>query len=984
MDNSKLTDLPPTTKFDQHDIRGAALDYINRGWAPVPLPRGAKGPVMKGWQGFRATLETAPKHFDRAGGVGLILDAPSGGLCDVDLDCAEAVELAATFLPPTELVSGRGKRPASHWWYVENSEPVSTKRFTDPNNKSHPKELADDKATLLELRGAGAQTVVAPSVHPSGDVYCWDKYGVPAEVRADELLRCCGRLAAACLLARRWPKGARHEAAMALAGSLARAGWVEKEIEKFVVAVATTARDSELDDRRHAVQDTCRRLRSGEAATGKTRLVELIGEPVVKNVWKWLMLASTPPPDAGATSSDAQMSANYEVRNGEIWRLDKSGATSLCSFTAVIDEEITYDDGAESKRLFVISGALNDGARLPPVRVWAIDFANLDWITERGGAKAIRAAGPKQKEQLREAIQRLSNPKTKTIYRHTGWRSIEGQWAYLFLGGAVGAVDVAVEMDPPLNRFELPADVDDVRAAVEASARLLRCGPMSVMGPLLAANYLAALAFIAQPDFVVWLNGPTGSFKSELAALAQGHFGNFERKNLPVSWSSTENSIEAILHTCKDAVVVVDDFAPQSDRATQQKLNQTALRIIRNVGNGASRSRLAADLTRRPDRPPRSLVLSTGEQLPPGQSINARLVIVEVDAATLNLAELSSRQADRGLLRHAMRGYIEWLKPQISDLQLIIPRRLAELRTLFQASGHRRQPEAVAQLALGFEMFCRFAIEVKATSPAVAEQWRIELWDAFRQAGARDASSLRESDPARRFLHLVRSLFAQGKIMMLPKLQINAANFPLGVGDMIGWYDERYWYLDPDAATRSVFDFLSKSGEHWPHAINALGTALKQGGFLVVGADGRPQRQVRAGKEQRRVFQIPLRYLQIDEVDEEADGAGTESPASNRERANRADTAPPEHGEPAVTSVTTPPKSAVTVLSKQSPSDTSFVTDVPPSNKYKTTSSILPGQPSSMASGSDDGGTISRAEVTGDSGDAIEAICACDAGEDQP
>ena len=132
------------------------------------------------------------------------------------------------------------------------------------------------------------------------------------------------------------------------------------------------------------------------------------------------------------------------------------------------------------------------------------------------------------------------------------------------------------------------------------------------------------------------------------------------------------------------------------------------------------------------------------------------------------------------------------------------------------------------------------------------------------------------------------------------------------------------------------------------------------------------------------MFQIPLRYLQIDEVDEEADGAGTESPASNRERANRADTAPPEHGEPAVTSVTTPPKSAVTVLSKQSPSDTSFVTDVPPSNKYKTTSSILPGQPSSMASGSDDGGTISRAEVTGDSGDAIEAICACDAGEDQP
>jgi hypothetical protein len=63
--------------------------------------------------------------------------------------------------------------------------------------------------------------------------------------------------------------------------------------------------------------------------------------------------------------------------------------------------------------------------------------------------------------------------------------------------------------------------------------RILDAAPASVAIPLVAATYAAPLSFIVNPDFALWLVGPTGSLKSELAALAQRHFGTFDRKTLP-------------------------------------------------------------------------------------------------------------------------------------------------------------------------------------------------------------------------------------------------------------------------------------------------------------------------------------------------------------------------------------------------------------------------------------------------------------------
>jgi hypothetical protein len=52
----------------------AAERYVRRGFAVVPVPHGKKGPILKGWENLRLTVEELPQHFNgKRQNVGLIL-----------------------------------------------------------------------------------------------------------------------------------------------------------------------------------------------------------------------------------------------------------------------------------------------------------------------------------------------------------------------------------------------------------------------------------------------------------------------------------------------------------------------------------------------------------------------------------------------------------------------------------------------------------------------------------------------------------------------------------------------------------------------------------------------------------------------------------------------------------------------------------------------------------------------------------------------
>jgi P4 family phage/plasmid primase-like protien len=241
-----------------------------------------KGPKLRGWERLRLTTAEVPKYFTNGQNVGIITGEASGGLVTVDLDCPEAVALAGRFLDPT-LTSGRESVPDGHWWYV--SPGLEHREF-----EGIPKTASE--GTILELRSTDHQTVVEPSIHPSGEKYRWSRSGLePLEIGADELTEAGRYLAAAALIARHLPEhtergggGGRYHYALALSGYLLRHGIDPATAERLLKAawdakgwdgIERERRSSYVGIER-AVRDTAEKLRRGDPTTGGRALEGMV------------------------------------------------------------------------------------------------------------------------------------------------------------------------------------------------------------------------------------------------------------------------------------------------------------------------------------------------------------------------------------------------------------------------------------------------------------------------------------------------------------------------------------------------------------------------------------------------------------------------------------------------------------------------------------------------------------------------------------
>ena len=259
----------------------AARDYSQRGWHPVPLPPKEKRPVHKDWPSRDFATEGLAQHFSGDGNIGLKCGIPSGGLVDVDIDDECALRIANVFLPKTGMRHGRHGNPNSHRWFKVNDDPGKTQQFEDP-----------DGAMLIELRSTGGQTLVPPSIHPTGDKVEWDEFNAPTLIDSAVLSAAVRKVAAAALIARKWPEeGSRHKASLALAGMLLHGGVADADAEEFIRAVAETAQDEEVEERVKCVGNTRQTINANEPTTGFPRLGILIGEPNAERATKWLQEA---------------------------------------------------------------------------------------------------------------------------------------------------------------------------------------------------------------------------------------------------------------------------------------------------------------------------------------------------------------------------------------------------------------------------------------------------------------------------------------------------------------------------------------------------------------------------------------------------------------------------------------------------------------------------------------------------------------------
>jgi hypothetical protein len=167
-----------------------ALEYLRRGWSPVPISHKSKAPLDKGWPATVVTEENAHQYFNgEAQNVGVRLGGLSDGLAGVDLDTIEAVRTGGYFLPRT-LCFGRSSKPRSHWlyqsdlWQTEDKAAIQFK-FAIGKGKDRKEQMI---IAVENWRWRQRRTDSFPgSVHETGELIRWDEKENIARPEGDSL-----------------------------------------------------------------------------------------------------------------------------------------------------------------------------------------------------------------------------------------------------------------------------------------------------------------------------------------------------------------------------------------------------------------------------------------------------------------------------------------------------------------------------------------------------------------------------------------------------------------------------------------------------------------------------------------------------------------------------------------------------------------------------------------------------------------------------
>lgn len=557
----------------------------------------------------------------------------------------------------------------------------------------------------------------------------------------------------------------------------------------------------------------------------------------------------------------------------------------LSNFLAHIVTDITVDTGDERgvpRRLFEIEASLRGAPRRFTVSTET--FQKMSWVSQYLGARAIvHTANGASSNHLRVAIQKFSKSvQEKTVFGHLGWHKVNGHWIYLHNEGAIGADgairDLNVEVTPELRNFVLPAPTSGgAKAAATSSLMMLDVAPPRVALPLLAAVWRAVLG---EADFSLHIAGKSGTRKSELAALVQRHFGAaMDSRNLPCSWHSTANALEALAFEAKDAVLVVDDFAPNSPGADRNELAKASERLFRSAGNRAGRHRLSSSSSIKAAKMPRCLVLSTGEELPEGLSIRSRMLVLRVLDGDVDLGELTHAQgaAAGGALAQATSHFIKWLAPRYdATLATMNESRVSYRNRARRWTTHGRTPDIIGSLAAAFDVFLEFAHQVGATNSDGAETLRKSLWQALEHVAHAQRGVLGAADPPARFLALLGAAVRSGDAHVAslsggppekPEqwgwVQDHASGGLRPAEDRVGWLEGSNLYLDFDAAYDLAKRVGDNSGEPLRASAIELRKKMNEQGLLVSVEEKRETlfvRRVIEG-ERRDVIHLAARSL---------------------------------------------------------------------------------------------------------------------------
>lgn len=501
-----------------------------------------------------------------------------------------------------------------------------------------------------------------------------------------------------------------------------------------------------------------------------------------------------------------------------------------------------------------------DKKLLPTAEVPLKSFNSMNWVTEAWNLRAIIRSENNTERKLREAIMLQSeDAPVRNVFTHIGWRQVDDKQVYLSSNGGLGIDNAEVELDQQLGRYYIPQPSGEAKEAMKHSLDMIDVSRRrEVTLPLWASMFLSPLADIIHPSFTLWYVGASGSFKSTLTSLALCHFGDFDSRHIPASWVDTDNALEKLMFLCKDAPLLIDDWAPGQDAGKARQLETRAERIVRAQGNRQGKGRLRSDTSARPSYIPRGMLITSGEQLPSGHSHTARLYTVELEREDIDINNLTTAQQNTPYYRQAMAHYLTWLSGKWDSIKKSIPDDFLALRGQVMNKGlHARLPEVIALLCLGLKYGLDFAVECGALTLEESNEVWEEGMSAFISQATDQGSRVEEERPAKRFIEILNSLKESGSAILGDRnddciRQVGPAQ------TLVGWNDQQNGHvlILGQTAYKAVKDHCRRTDEPYTIKYNAVIKDLRRMGYIDCPSQKIATHNVCIANGQKRVLKL--------------------------------------------------------------------------------------------------------------------------------
>lgn len=560
----------------------------------------------------------------------------------------------------------------------------------------------------------------------------------------------------------------------------------------------------------------------------------------------------------------------YGVQWNSICKMNADGDYKrLCNFVAVPVTMVTRDDGLTIKTVIEIKGWGINGKALPTVSVESDKFTSMNWVPDKWSLRASIMPGNTVKDQLRYAIAEAGRMTAvhETEYLHTGWRQIDGKWVYLHgNGGAVGVETVRSSLPKSLARYGLDKrEKWDKVNGFMVGLQMTEVIKKHIAIPLLSMAYLAPLCELLRkkqcaPKFALFLYGVTGTRKSTATALCMSHFGDFAGDNPPATFRDTGNSAREKAFTLKDSILWVDDYHPTESQQERRRMDAMAQDLARAFGDHAERGRLNADRTLQEARPPRSLCIITGEDLPAiGASGLARFFIVDVHHDDVPIGpELTALQqaVHGGALQSSMAGYIANIAGNMDKMADVLQEEYLQLRSeaaqRMKGVGHGRSAEALAHLMLGWKMMISWGKHLGVIDDALGERMEAEGWQAMTRESVLHAKEAREDAPEERYISCIAEMLSSKQCYVIDLTSAERASTEKP--GLIGWADKHYYMLLPDSVYQAVSVLFQRQGRTFPVSPRAIHRMLKEKGLVVPEGDSPTKHKWIGGRSVRLLF----------------------------------------------------------------------------------------------------------------------------------